>query len=65
MGDEGPARELWDLKDDDGKTVLGTLRSDQYRELVQPLSCGAVLGCRACGLCEGHEAFGATKEVPA
>ncbi|WP_344782215.1 dihydroxy-acid dehydratase [Microbacterium kribbense] len=27
---------------------------DQYRELVQPLSCGTVLGCRACGLCEGH-----------
>jgi dihydroxy-acid dehydratase len=29
---------------------------DQYRELVQPLSCGAVLGGRACGACDGHQA---------
>ncbi|WP_435526272.1 hypothetical protein [Microbacterium elymi] len=28
---------------------------DQYRELVQPLSCGAVLGCRACGACENDD----------
>ncbi|WP_417561605.1 dihydroxy-acid dehydratase [Microbacterium sp.] len=27
---------------------------DQYREIVQPLGCGSVLGCRACGVCEGH-----------
>lgn len=46
------AREVYvpTVKRDTGGGYL-----DQYREIVQPLSCGAVLGCRACGACDGHE----------